>query len=86
MHNLMQDSIMKQKQEAEHGHTSLYLKTNLFPVGMGQFNYCTNYEIYTVLGGRSRNECFIINSKRNGTSETHIDRNGMASDSLTNSM
>ena len=34
---LMQDSIMKQKQEAEQGAISFYLKMNPLPVGMGQF-------------------------------------------------
>ena len=35
------------------------------------FKYFTDYKICTVLGVRSRNGCFIINNKINGTSETH---------------
>ena len=41
------------------------------PLEWAYFNYCTNYEMCTVLGGWSRNWCFILNSKINGTSETH---------------
>ena len=81
MHTLMQASIMKQNQEAD---LSIWKLTHSL-LKWANFNYCTNDEIYTVLGCKSRNGCFILNSKINVTSEIHINWNSMASASLTNS-